>query len=154
MKTKILALASGLCLMVGTTVYAEVVDGIGKNFGSSSGKTSSSGAPMPPNHPPMSGNTGAAPGMMTKPGAASPMMQPEGPVAQGKVLDVTNGAGYSYLQLEAAGKQYWIAGTQVTAKKGDVVSYIENVIMENFHSKTLNKTFDRIIFASSVNVVK
>ncbi len=125
---------------------AEVDDGLGKSFGGGA-STSPSGAPLPPNHPPM-GNMQQ--NTMRKPA----MMQPQGPVSQGKVVDVTNGAGYSYLKVEAGGKQFWIAGTQVSAKKGDVVSYIENVIMENFHSKTLNRTFDRIIFASSVKVVK
>lgn len=137
---------AGLFALSWGSAYAEIEDGIGKNFGgnTSSGKS----AQMPPNHPPM-GNSGA----MQKPSMPMNMMAPEGPVAQGKVLDVTSGAGYSYLLLESGGKQFWIAGTQVQAAKGDVVSYIENVVMENFHSKSLNKTFERIVFASSVKVV-
>lgn len=151
MKRTIVQILASIMLIAWGSGQAEVVDGLGKNFGSSSGQSSTSGAPMPPNHPPM-GNSNM--GSMMNPGTKPAMMQPEGPVSQGKVLDVTTGAGYSYLQVEAAGKTFWIAGTQVTAKKGDVISYIENVIMENFHSKTLNKTFDRIVFASSVSVVK
>ena len=79
---------------------------------------------------------------------------PAAATAQGKVLQSIDGAGYTYLELEAGGKQFWIAGTQVEAKKGDTVSYDENVVMENFFSKTLNRSFDRIVFASHVKVVK
>lgn len=115
---------------------AEVADGIGKSFSHSS-----------------AGASGAHPGGM--PGNMGDMMvpqAPEGPVLTGKVIEVINGGGYSYLNLEADGKQFWIAGTQVNAKVGDKIGYIENVIMENFSSRTLNRTFDRIIFASSVSV--
>lgn len=150
MKKTMAYLLSGLFLISWGAAQAEIEDGIGKSFGNS-GKSGQATAPMPPNHPPM-GN-GNSMGNMGKPSMPMNMMAPEGPVEQGKVIDLTEGAGYSYLLLESGGKQFWIAGTQVTAKKGDVVSYIENVVMENFHSKTLNKTFDRIIFASSVKVV-
>jgi len=78
---------------------------------------------------------------------------PEGPILSGKVTEVINGGGYSYLYVEADGKKFWIAGIQVEAKVGDVVNYIENVSMEGFTSRSLNKTFDRIIFASSVSVL-
>ena len=125
---------------------AEVNDGLG---GNTQGKLPAvkPGTPLPPNHPPM-------PGMMPNKTHQPSMQAPEGPVLQGKVLEVTNGAGYSYLKLESGGKSFWVAGTQVNAKKGDIVSYVENVVMEKFYSKTLNKTFDRIIFASSVKVVQ
>jgi hypothetical protein len=76
--------------------------------------------------------------------------QPEGPSRTGTVLEVINGAGYSYLHLQENGTDHWVAGTQINVKKGDKVTYIENMVMENFTSRTLNKTFDRIIFASSV----
>ena len=134
-KTKLsfCVLSAGL-LFISSNLSAEVIDGLGgKNF----------------KHPPTGGQ--AAPGMSS--GMKSPMRQPEGPAAQGKVLETTSAAGYTYMLLEAGGKQFWVAGTQVTAKKGDVVSYIENVTMQNFTSRTMNKTFDSIIFASSVSVV-
>ena len=132
----------GICLfcLLNINANAEVHDGIGKSFSHE-------------NQP-----AAAQPGMMNHPGMSASdgqtgFMQPTGPVEQAKVLEVINAAGYSYLLVESNGKKFWIAGTQVDSKAGDVVSYIENVVMENFTSKTLNKTFDRIIFASSVKVV-
>ena len=78
---------------------------------------------------------------------------PDGPILTGKVIEVIDGGGYSYIELESDNKKVWIAGIQVEAKVGDIVSYIENVTMENFTSRALNKTFDKIIFASSVSVL-
>lgn len=79
-----------------------------------------------------------------------PFMAPEGPIAEASVVQAIDGAGYTYLEVEADGKRFWIAGTQVKVSKGDKVQYIENVVMENFASRSLNRTFERIIFASSV----
>jgi len=117
------------CLAFFSSAQAEVFDGLGGGF----------------KHPPK--NSGAAAP------AKTPMRAPTGPAQQGKVIEMTSGSGYSYLLLNAGGQEYWIAGTQVSAKVGDVVSYVENVTMVNFTSKTLNKTFDKIVFASSVKVV-
>ncbi len=155
MNKTITLIAAALLITSWGAVNAEVADGLDNSLGHSNAPTSQSGAPLPPNHPPTSG--GKMDGMNNMGGidmSAAKMMQPEGPVLQGNVMDVNNGAGYSYILIESAGNQFWIAGTQVTASKGDVVSYIENVTMENFHSKALNKTFDKIVFASSVNVVQ
>ncbi len=123
-------------LLVSLNTSAEVVDGL-----------SDGGF----KHPPMD-STAVAPAPAAS--AASPMMQPEGPAAQGKVVEATTASGYTYLLLESGDKTFWVAATQVSAKVGDVVSYIANVTMDNFTSRSINKTFDRIIFASSVSVVK
>jgi len=90
---------------------------------------------------------------MTKP--VAPMAAPAMAVGnQGKVISIMSGSGYSYLELESNNQKFWIAGTKVTAKEGDTVQFEQSVVMNGFVSKTLNKTFDQIIFASSVNVLK
>jgi len=91
-----------------------------------------------------------------------PAVKPVAPMAapamavgnQGKVVSIMTGTGYSYLELESNAQKFWIAGTKVTAKEGDTVQFEQSVVMNGFVSKTLNKTFDQIIFASSVTVVK
>lgn len=131
-----LILASFILLSV--NVSAEVFDGLG-------GKSI--------NHPATTAPTQQS-AQQPAQQPANAMQQPTGPAAQGKIVEATTAAGYTYMLLEAGGKQFWVAGTQVTAQKGDVVSYVTNVTMQNFTSKTMNKTFDSIIFASSVSVVK
>jgi hypothetical protein len=93
----------------------------------------------------------------TQPAMQAPAMAPAKAAAapgEGEVVSKVDGAGYTYLELKHQGKTFWIAGTQVNAKKGDKIRFEENVVMENFFSKTLNRSFDRIIFASAVKIVK
>jgi len=119
-------------LLVSLNANAEVADGLSDGF----------------KHPPMDNAA------QHKPAGDSPMMQPEGPIEQGKVVELTSAAGYTYLLLKSGEHAFWVAGTQVNAKVGDVVSYIKNVEMHNFTSRSINKTFESIIFASMVKVVE
>lgn len=84
---------------------------------------------------------------------AIPMVDQVATPSNGKVVSVIDGAGYSYIELENGGKHFWIAGTQIAVKAGQNVEFVENVVMEKFTSKTLNKTFDRIVFASSIKIL-
>ncbi len=74
-------------------------------------------------------------------------------IYQGKVIDIVKGSGYSYMHVDSGSEQYWVAGTTVEVKKGDDIEHDLNVTMENFTSRSLSRTFDKIIFASSVSVV-
>jgi pyruvate/2-oxoglutarate dehydrogenase complex dihydrolipoamide acyltransferase (E2) component len=73
---------------------------------------------------------------------------------KGKILQIMDAGGYTYLEVEEKGKKIWVAGMKLTANKGDVVEFPDSPPMENFHSKTLKKTFDKIIFAESIKIVK
>ncbi len=86
------------------------------------------------------------------PGKTAPLE--EGTAATAVVEEVLQGGGYSYLKLRSsAGGVFWLAGIQPGIKAGDTVRYVENVVMENFTSRSLNRRFERIVFASSVQVV-
>ncbi len=88
--------------------------------------------------------------------ASAALKPPGGPVATAVVEEIIDGAGYSYLALRSPdGERFWLAGIQAEAKikQGDTVRYVQNVIMENFTSRTLGRQFERIIFASSLEVV-
>jgi hypothetical protein len=98
---------------------------------------------------PHSGGNHQAGGM----GDVGQMMQPPaGPLVHGTVISIIPGAGYSYIEATVDGKVTWIAGTPVNAKKGDKIKYVENTVMENFTSRSLNRTFDRIVFASTLSL--
>ena len=78
----------------------------------------------------------------------------EVPAKQGKVIENLQANDFSYLLVENNTIKVWIAGIKVEAKAGDTVKYVENVKMDNFLSKALNRTFAQVIFASSIEVVK
>jgi len=66
------------------------------------------------------------------------------------VLESMNAAGYTYAKVDENGQVYWVAGPESVIAKGDKVSFIEQMTMENFTSKALNKTFDQLVFASTL----
>lgn len=74
--------------------------------------------------------------------------------SEGKVISALNASIYTYMELEASGKRFWIAAPTTKVKAGDRVRFVDSMVMENFTSKTLNRTFDRIIFVSSTTVLK
>jgi LysM repeat protein len=65
-----------------------------------------------------------------------------------KVLETLDSGGYTYIKVQEGSDSYWIAMMQRTVKKGESIRFEEAGWMQNFHSKTLNRTFDKILFAS------
>lgn len=68
----------------------------------------------------------------------------------GKVLEVQGVMGYKYLKVDENGTQLWVAIANAPVAVGDNIGYDKQVIMHNFESKSLGKTFKEIIFASDV----
>ena len=71
---------------------------------------------------------------------------------QGLVLETSSAGGYTYMQVEENGESYWIAGPSTNIPKGTKVQFSEQIWMDNFTSKALGKTFDRLLFVSSIQV--
>lgn len=63
------------------------------------------------------------------------------------VLETKNAGGYTYMKVEEKGEQYWAAVTSINVKVGDKITLKESTWMNNFKSKTLDKTFEKIMFA-------
>ncbi len=74
------------------------------------------------------------------------------PNNEGIVIEILETTGYTYMELNNSGRKFWIAAPTTKVKKGDHVRFVESMTMENFASKTLNRTFPRVIFVSSTQV--
>jgi hypothetical protein len=98
--------------------------------------------PMPPGHPPM----GAMPQEKATPAAQLPH--------KGKVLSTLDVPNYTYIEVSEANKTLWLAAPTAGVKKGDVIRFEDGMVMTNFHSKTLNRTFPSISFINTVAVTK
>jgi len=68
----------------------------------------------------------------------------------GKVAETMDSAGYTYVQLENAGKKTWVAVPQTKITKGKTMTFSPGMEMKNFESKSLKRTFDSIIFSGGV----
>ena len=64
-----------------------------------------------------------------------------------KILETTNSGGYTYIKVDENGKQYWAAIPSSKVNVGDTIKIKEQTWMTNFKSKSLDKTFDKIMFA-------
>jgi len=66
----------------------------------------------------------------------------------GKVAETMNSGSYTYIKIENNGKNTWVAVPAMKVKVGQDVSIAQGMPMTNFTSKTLNRTFESIIFSS------
>ena len=69
----------------------------------------------------------------------------------GKVLESMKSGGYSYINLQKkSGGKVWIAVPETKITVGDQMSFKEGLVMTNFQSKTLKRSFDSIIFSNGI----
>lgn len=66
------------------------------------------------------------------------------------VLETINGGGYTYAKVDEDGNIYWIAGPQTNIDIGMTISFLEQMVMSDFTSKSLNKHFDQLVFVSAI----
>ena len=68
----------------------------------------------------------------------------------GTVAETMTSGGYIYVRLEE--DDAWLASTPMSLAVGDKVEYSSGLIMENFTSSSLNRTFDSIRFVEKLRV--
>jgi hypothetical protein len=66
----------------------------------------------------------------------------------GKVLERLDAAPYCYLRIQTATGEVWAAVPQAKVEKGTEVTVVNPMIMNNFESKTLNRTFPEVFFGT------
>ncbi|MBI4682266.1 MAG: SH3-like domain-containing protein [Nitrospirae bacterium] len=66
----------------------------------------------------------------------------------GKVVETMDSGGYSYVKVEKNGKTTWVAVPKMKVTVGQEVSFAPGMVMQNFESKTLKRTFESIVFSS------
>jgi hypothetical protein len=89
-------------------------------------------ATLPPGHPAI-------------PAAAAPAT---GGKVTGTIAETFDAGGYTYLKLKTATGDEWAAIRQTPVKKGETVTMDVQMTAEKFESKTLKRTFDRILFGA------
>jgi hypothetical protein len=65
----------------------------------------------------------------------------------GKVVETMNSGGYTYVCLEKAGRKTWVAVPEMKVAVGSTLSFQPGAVMPTFTSKTLNRTFENIVFS-------
>lgn len=81
----------------------------------------------------------------------APQLQASEDIAvSGTIIESMNVSGYTYMQVNSAGEQIWVAVPETSVTVGDEITFAGGMEMKNFYSKTLNRTFESIIFSSGI----
>ena len=83
------------------------------------------------------------------PEAAMPANLSPSPVT-GKVLETMDASGYTYINVETETGEKWIAVNQSAVEVGEEVTFMDGMVMQNFFSKALDRTFPEIIFSGGL----
>ena len=95
-------------------------------------------AELPKGHPAVDGTKQAPPIAVAN----------QAPPITGKVLKSMDSGGYTYVYLQQKkGQKIWVAFPKAKVTVGKKVSLVPGEEFKNFKSKTLNRTFDKIIFS-------
>jgi len=93
-------------------------------------------------------------GNSSKESSPPPAAKMPAPVAAaeitGTVAETMNAASYTYVLLDTGKEKIWFAGPGCTVKAGERLSLPAGMLKENFTSKTLNRTFEKIYFVESI----
>ncbi len=73
-------------------------------------------------------------------------------ILSGELIETFDASSFTYVKIKTANGFAWAAGPTTPLKKGDTVSFNGKTPMENFHSKSLNKTFEMIYFVNNFSV--
>ncbi len=63
------------------------------------------------------------------------------------IMEFKDVKNYTYLNLKDSTGQIWAALPKIPVEKGEEIEISNIIVMKDFHSKTLDKTFDVILFA-------
>lgn len=68
----------------------------------------------------------------------------------GKVLETMDSGGYTYVLLETEDGKKWVAAPKTTVTVGQSATFAPGMVMRNFKSETLDRTFDEVVFSSGI----
>lgn len=70
----------------------------------------------------------------------------------GRAAETMNSSGYTYVLITKGKEKIWVAGPTVAVKVGDEVAVSEGAVMNDFESKSLKRTFEKMVFVSEIFV--
>ena len=73
-------------------------------------------------------------------------------VCSGSVRETMSSGGYTYVRVDCGDRELWAAGQQTQVAVGDHVSLPQGEEMRDFHSPTLDRTFETILFVPSIQL--
>ncbi len=72
------------------------------------------------------------------------------PVHTATVLETMDSGGYTYVKVDEDGQVFWAAAPASKVSVGDRVTFTAQMTMANFTSRTLDRTFDELMFVGAL----
>lgn len=72
---------------------------------------------------------------------------------RGKVLHLIKGDSYAYIEVTRDKDSLWIAGPLTPLQVGDTIGYSDGAVVNDFYSKTLQRSFPKLMFADHIVVL-
>jgi len=82
--------------------------------------------------------------------AAQSQAAAAGNTATGTVVETINAANYTYVRVDTGGEEIWAAATRFDVAVGEVVVVPLEMPMQDFHSESLDRTFEVVYFTSQI----
>ena len=80
---------------------------------------------------------------------------PQAPViAEAPVTQTMNAGGYTFAEVQTENGPLWLAGPESEISEGDLLTWQGGAVMREFVSKSLDRTFDEILFVDAMSVVR
>lgn len=119
-----------------------------------SGMTSGCGEQVEYEGQPQSEAAAPAGGVESAAATAASVTTAGGPagVITGVVTETMNAGGYTYLLVDTDAGQRWAAVSERSLSVGDRVTIADAILMRDFASSSLDRTFDEIWFAQTIHV--
>jgi len=73
---------------------------------------------------------------------------------EGRVANTVDSGGYTYIEVDKSGAKEWLAAPRIKLKKGERIRYSKGLLMKDFYSNSLKRSFDRILFVGSIKSVE
>ena len=70
------------------------------------------------------------------------------------VNEFLDGGSYAYIYVDESGNKYWMAIPSMNVKVGETYYYNGGMLMKDFESKQLKRTFDFITFAEGIRTTE
>ena len=78
-------------------------------------------------------------------------INPHGDAITGTITETMNAVGYTYMNIATEQGPVWVAIPETEVKQGDKISCSPGMEMKQFHSKSLDRTFETIIFSEGIS---
>ena len=82
--------------------------------------------------------------VMAMPKGAAPV---SAPTVTGTIVETMNASGYTYMLVDSGTEKTWVAIPATSVEKGATVNYYVGMVMKDFTSKTLDRTFESVVFS-------